>query len=55
MVGKPTPAELKEKESHAHMLNGLVSISGTFKSGWDTYLELLEKAYPEIFKYIQLW
>lgn len=46
MVGKPTPVEVSEKESLAHIINGLVSISDTFKSGWDTYIELLEKEYP---------
>lgn len=54
MVGKPTSTELNEKESFSHVLHGLVSIFGTLKSGWDSYLELLERAYLEIFKYIQL-
>lgn len=54
MVGKPTPAERNDKMSLAHMLNGLVSIFDTFKSGSDTYIELLERAYLEIFKCINL-
>lgn len=54
IIGNPTLTKLKEKESHAHMLNGLVSVSETFKYGWDTYLEFLEKAYPKNFKHIQL-
>lgn len=53
-MGKPTPIELKEKESHAYVLNGLVPNSRTFKFGWDTYLELLKNAYPKCFKLIQL-
>lgn len=55
MVGKPTPEEVSEKESFAHLLNGLVSIFSTFKTSWDTYLEILEKAYPEILKFVKLW
>lgn len=53
-VSNPTLTELSEKESFSHMLNVLASISSTFKSGLDTYLEFLEKAYPDIFKYIKL-
>lgn len=54
MVGNPTPTEVKEKESFAHILSGLVSISDTFKTDWDTYLELLEKAYLGILKFVKL-
>lgn len=54
MVGKPTPEEVNEKESFTHILSGLVSISSTFKIGWDTYLELLEKAYPKILKFFKI-
>lgn len=54
MVGKPTPTEINEKESFAHILSGLVSISDTLKTSWDTYLELLEKAYLEILKFFKL-
>lgn len=55
MMGKPTPIEVNEKESFAHLLIRLVSISGTFKTGCDTYLELQEKDYLEILKFIKLW
>lgn len=54
MVGKPTLAEVNEKESFAHILSGLVSIYSTFKTGWDTYLELMKKAYPKILKFVKL-
>lgn len=50
MIAKPTSTEVKEKETFAHLLSGLVSIFETFRTSWDTYLQLLNKAYPEIFE-----
>lgn len=38
MIAKHTPIEVKEKETLAHFLSGLASISETFKTSWDTYL-----------------
>lgn len=54
MLGKPTPTKVNEKESLAYLLSGLVSISDTFKTDWDNYIELLEKSYLEILKLVKL-
>lgn len=54
MLGKPTPVEVIEKETFPHLLSGLVSISGTFKTSWDTYIDFLEKACSEILKLVKL-
>lgn len=54
MLAKPTLAEVTEKETLAYLLSGLVSISETFKTSWDTYVQLLEKAYPEILRLVKL-
>lgn len=54
MLGKPTPTEVTKKETFVHLLSGLVSVSEIFKTGWDTYIHLLEKDYPEILKLVKL-
>lgn len=53
-MNMPTPATLTEEELHAYILNGFVSILGTLKTEWDTYLAFLKGSYLDIFKYIQI-
>lgn len=54
MLAKPTPVDTQEKELFAHLLSGLASVLNTFKSGCDTYLKLLQKAYLKILKMTKL-